>query len=112
VRPSFGLLSAARRGASPDRAAGRVAWSSVAIFVAAIVGWGAVDTSAASGYRQFTADGAMVAGLMPVPAEAAARVAAAGGQILMGPAPAPTGQYIIQGVDPQGAHFSLLGSRG
>ncbi len=36
---------------------------------------------------------------------------AAGGQILMGPEEIPGGEFIIQGIDPQGAHFALVGNR-
>lgn len=38
------------------------------------------------------------------------RVKAAGGQILMGPHEVPGGQWIVQGLDPQGAMFALLSS--
>lgn len=37
------------------------------------------------------------------------RVTAAGGKPVMGPHQVPTGQWILQAVDPQGAHFALLG---
>lgn len=43
--------------------------------------------------------------------EAAERVKAAGGQIIMGPQDVPGGGFMLQGVDPQGANFALLGSR-
>ena len=39
---------------------------------------------------------------------AAATVAAEGGKVLMGPHEVPTGQWILQGQDPQGAMFALL----
>ena len=39
---------------------------------------------------------------------AAATVAAQGGKVLMGPHEVPTGQWILQGQDPQGAMFALL----
>jgi predicted enzyme related to lactoylglutathione lyase len=43
--------------------------------------------------------------------EAAERVRAGGGQVVNGPMEVPGGgQWILQGVDPQGAHFALLGT--
>ena len=36
------------------------------------------------------------------------RVNAGGGKVLMGPMEVPGGAWIINGVDPQGAHFSLV----
>jgi predicted enzyme related to lactoylglutathione lyase len=39
---------------------------------------------------------------------AAGRVTGNGGKVLMGPMAVPTGQWIIQCQDPQGAHFALL----
>ena len=33
---------------------------------------------------------------------------AAGGKIVNGPMPVPTGRWIVQGIDPQGAMFALL----
>lgn len=38
----------------------------------------------------------------------AERVKSAGGQIIMGPMQVPDGQYVLVGVDPQGAAFGLL----
>lgn len=43
--------------------------------------------------------------------QAAARIAAAGGQVLFGPDQIPGGDFIIKGMDPQGAPFSLVGAR-
>jgi predicted enzyme related to lactoylglutathione lyase len=39
---------------------------------------------------------------------AAERVKAAGGQVIMGPMEVPDGQFVLVGVDPQGAGFGLL----
>jgi len=36
------------------------------------------------------------------------RLKEAGGQVLMGPHEVPGGQWIVQGIDPQGASFALL----
>jgi predicted enzyme related to lactoylglutathione lyase len=43
--------------------------------------------------------------------EAAERVKSAGGQIVMGPQDVPGGGFILGCIDPQGAGFSLMGSR-
>jgi predicted enzyme related to lactoylglutathione lyase len=42
---------------------------------------------------------------------AAARVTESGGAILMGPMQVPTGDWVLQGKDPQGAVFALLGPK-
>lgn len=42
---------------------------------------------------------------------AAAKVTAQGGQILFGPSEVPGGDFIITGLDPQGALFSLVGQK-
>jgi predicted enzyme related to lactoylglutathione lyase len=49
-----------------------------------------------------------------VPSITAAKAAAeaAGGTIMMGPMEVPGGDSIIQGMDPQGAFFALVGPRG
>lgn len=39
---------------------------------------------------------------------AAARIAKAGGKVLMGPHQVPGGEWIVQGMDPQGAAFALV----
>ena len=39
---------------------------------------------------------------------AAKRVTDNGGKIVMGPMPVPTGQWIAQFTDPQGAYFALI----
>jgi predicted enzyme related to lactoylglutathione lyase len=39
------------------------------------------------------------------------RVRQAGGQVLMGPMEVPDGSWIIQGLDPQGAHFALVAAK-
>ena len=47
------------------------------------------------------------------PIEAAAqRVKAAGGQVANGPMEVPGGDWVLQGVDPQGAEFALVGTKG
>lgn len=42
---------------------------------------------------------------------AAAEVAAGGGQIVSGPTEIPGGEFSLDGIDPQGAHFGLVGPR-
>ena len=42
---------------------------------------------------------------------AVGRVVGAGGKVNHGPQEVPGGAWIIQGVDPQGAAFALVGSR-
>ena len=39
---------------------------------------------------------------------AAERVAANGGKVIMGPMEVPNAMWVLQGVDPQGAHFALV----
>jgi predicted enzyme related to lactoylglutathione lyase len=39
------------------------------------------------------------------------RVKTHGGQVLTGPMEVPGGSWIIQAVDPQGAHFALVSTR-
>ncbi len=78
-------------------------------------------------YHLFSIDGIQTGGLMtdsnfPHPAwlyyinvddidAAAARVTGAGGRVLFGPQEVPGGQWILNGEDPQGAMFSLVGPR-
>ena len=42
---------------------------------------------------------------------AVAAIAAGGGKVLMGPMEIPGGDYSLNGVDPQGAHFGLVGAK-
>ncbi len=85
-----------------------------------------MDMGAMGTYRLFATGGeGAVGGMMDRPAQmpvsawqyyfnvdaidaAAARVTAQGGQIMMGPMEVPNGMYVLQGVDPQGAHFALV----
>jgi predicted enzyme related to lactoylglutathione lyase len=43
--------------------------------------------------------------------EAVSRVSESKGQIVMGPHEVPGGQWIVLGVDPQGAMFALVGTK-
>ena len=106
-------------------------WEAAFPFYAALFGWRkaeAVDIGPMGTYQLFSAGGAPVGGMftrpptVPVPfwlyyitvggiGAAAGRVTEAGGQILMGPMEVPGGGWILQGLDPQGAVFALLGTR-
>jgi len=91
-------------------------------------GWtadGAMDMGPMGQYRFFATGGDMVGATMDKPAEmpagawqyyftvdaidaAVERVKAGGGQIAMGPMEVPGGNWIVNGIDPQGAHFALV----
>jgi len=43
--------------------------------------------------------------------EAKATIEASGGQITNGPMEIPGGDFAMNGIDPQGAHFGLVGAR-
>jgi len=43
--------------------------------------------------------------------QGAARAKTSGGRVLMEPHQVPGGRWILQGADPQGAHFALIASR-
>lgn len=49
---------------------------------------------------------------VPSIAEAKTKVEAGGGQVIMGPMEVPGGDWIIVGIDPQGAGFGLVGPKG
>ena len=76
-------------------------------------------------YRVFAADGVPLGGMMDKPANAPVsawsfyvnvdgidaavkRIAANGGQVLMGPHQVPGDSWIVQALDPQGANFALV----
>jgi predicted enzyme related to lactoylglutathione lyase len=100
-------------------------------FYSELFGWqkkDAMDMGEMGVYQMFGAGDTTLGGMMtktpetPVPYwnyyfnvgnidEAAERVKAAGGQIMFGPSEVPGGGYIIMGLDPQGAAFSLVGKR-
>jgi predicted enzyme related to lactoylglutathione lyase len=103
-------------------------WPSALDFYGEMFGWTrdqAVDMGPMGTYQLFAANGVAIGGMMnrppqiPVPvwqyyfnvpsaALAAERVRKAGGQVLMGPHQVPGGSHILQGVDPQGAHFAVV----
>jgi predicted enzyme related to lactoylglutathione lyase len=103
-------------------------WKAAFDFYAGGFGWtkaGEFDMGEAGIYLTFTAGAESGGGMMNKPAQipvpvwlfyfnvagidaAAKRVTDNGGKVLMGPMEVPTGQWIVQCQDPQGAHFALL----
>ena len=97
-------------------------------FYAEMFGWTkaeAIDMGAMGVYQLFAKDGVTRGGMMtkmpqmPVPCwgfyfnaeaidAAAAQVTHSGGTIVNGPMQVPGGQWIVQCVDPQGAHFGIV----
>lgn len=84
-----------------------------------------MDMGEMGSYRLFAAGGPVIGGMMNKPVQmpvgawqyyfnvdaidaAAGRVTAKGGQVVMGPMEVPNGMWVLQGVDPQGAHFALV----
>jgi predicted enzyme related to lactoylglutathione lyase len=49
---------------------------------------------------------------VPTIAAAAAQVQALGGKVFHGPMEVPGGEWVLNGIDPQGAMFSLVGAKG
>ena len=118
---------------------GRVGWhelytgdlASAFDFYAGLFGWekqDAMDMGEMGVYQMFGTADTILGGMMTKPPmvsvaywnyyfnvgnidEAAERVRSAGGQIVHGPVEVPGGDFIVMGVDPQGAGFSLVGSR-
>jgi uncharacterized protein len=130
-------LSKKERGWPDKGAAGAVGWNELHAanldeawnFYSGLFGWTkgyAHDMGEAFGvYQIFQIDGKDIGGMMrkmddmPRPVwlyyfmvdgidAAAARVLEAGGNVVMGPHQVPGGQWILQGLDPQGGYFSLL----
>jgi predicted enzyme related to lactoylglutathione lyase len=97
-------------------------------FYADLFGWTkdeAIDMGAMGRYQLFAAGGPAIGGMMTKPAEVPApfwgyyfqvdavgaaleRLKAAGGAVINGPMEVPGGSWIVQGIDPQGAMFSLV----
>ena len=124
---------------APPSALGHTAWRELAggppepafAFYAEMFGWTkstAHDMGPMGIYQLFNNQDGEVGGMMAKPPEmpgvgwayyfrvgdigaAAKRVADAGGQILNGPMEVPGGDWVLQGMDPQGAMFSLLGAQ-
>jgi hypothetical protein len=97
-------------------------------FYADLFGWTkaeAMDMGAMGVYQLFAAGGAPIGGMMTKPPQAPVsfwnyyfqvdgigaameRLKAGGGSVINGPMEVPGGNWIVQGLDPQGAMFSLL----
>ena len=97
-------------------------------FYSGLFGWtkgDAIDMGPMGTYQLFTTKGPQQGGMMKKTAQAPApfwlyyvnveaidaaaeRVKSAGGKIINGPMQVPGGQWIVQGLDPQGAMFALL----
>jgi predicted enzyme related to lactoylglutathione lyase len=97
-------------------------------FYSEMFGWTkdhAVDMGAMGTYQTFATHGRQSGGMMTMPPQcpsphwgyyfnvdsaeaAAARITGAGGTVQRGPMEVPGGQWVVQAVDPQGAHFALV----
>jgi uncharacterized protein len=106
-------------------------WEKAFPFYGELFGWfkaEAVDLGAMGTYQLFASHEQTIGGMftkppmIPVPFwlyyflvddidGATERVKAGGGQILNGPMQVPGGDWIVQGMDPQGAMFALVGTR-
>jgi uncharacterized protein len=106
-------------------------WEKAFAFYSELFGWQKADAmpmGEMGTYQIFSAGGRPIGGMFnkppPMPAPywlyyfnvgdidaAVERVWAGGGQILNGPMEVPGGDWIIQGRDPQGAMFALVGKR-
>ena len=104
-------------------------WPAALAFYDAMFGWQkgeAMDMGPMGTYQMFTCDSVPIGGMMtkpaamPVPAwgyyinvagvdAALATITAGGGMVLSGPHQVPGGNWIIQGMDPQGAAFAVVG---
>jgi len=101
-------------------------------FYSAVFGWTkdeAHDMGPMGTYQLFSNQDGQVGGMMQKPDQvpapcwlyyvrvgdidaAAARVKAGGGEVVNGPMVVPSGDWILQGMDPQGAMFCLMGKKG
>jgi predicted enzyme related to lactoylglutathione lyase len=97
-------------------------------FYSDLFGWAkdeALDMGAMGRYQLFNAGGPPIGGMMTKPAEMPApfwsyyfrvdaigaaleRLKKEGGQVINGPMEVPGDDWIVQGIDPQGAMFSLV----
>jgi predicted enzyme related to lactoylglutathione lyase len=108
-----------------------VDWKTAFNFYSGMFGWTkaeTVDMGKMGVYQTFSAGGPPIGGMMTAmdqvnrpgwvyyfnvdSAEAAAgRVKEHGGKVLMGPHEVPGGGWIVQGIDPQGAMFAVVGPK-
>ena len=132
----FSALATTITAAAIPDAIGRVGWHELQAghgedalsFYTSLFGWsvaGAIDMGEHGPYRLFAANGAAIGGIMtrlPMVTHphwlfyftvsgldaALARVAVAGGTLVIGPQEVPGGRWIAHCEDPQGAAFSLI----
>jgi hypothetical protein len=103
-------------------------WQAAFAFYSKLFGWtkaDAHDMGPMGIYQLFAAGGPPIGGMMTKPAQVpvahwgyyfnvaaidagAERIAKGGGKIVNGPMEVPGGQWVVQAVDPQGAHFNLV----
>jgi predicted enzyme related to lactoylglutathione lyase len=103
-------------------------WETAFDFYADMFGWTkhtAVEMGDMGTYQTFAVHGEQTGGLMTLPpgmpapfwtyyfnvdsvTAAVDRITGAGGKVINGPMEVPGGQWIVQGMDPQGAMFALL----
>ena len=103
-------------------------WQAAFAFYSKMFGWTkaeAHDMGPMGIYQLFAAGGPPIGGMMTKPAQVpvahwgyyfnvdaidagAARITKGGGKIVNGPMEVPGGQWVVQAVDPQGAHFNLV----
>ena len=103
-------------------------WEAAFAFYSKIFGWTkaeAHDMGPMGIYQLFAAGGPPIGGMMTKPAQVpvahwgyyfnvdavdagAERITKGGGKIVNGPIEVPGGQWVVQAVDPQGAHFNLV----
>jgi hypothetical protein len=84
-----------------------------------------MDMGPSGTYQMFATGGATVGGMMDKPEQmpkpawlfyfnvpeldaAIEKIKEGGGQTVVGPTEVPGGLWIVQGIDPQGAHFALV----
>jgi predicted enzyme related to lactoylglutathione lyase len=124
---------------SADKNFGRCGWNELmagnadnaVAFYTSLFGWtlpDAMDMGPMGKYQFVAHDGVQVGAIMQKMAEmpvpfwshyfwvpgidvAAAAISANGGHVINGPMEVPGGDWIVQGIDPQGAMFSLVGGK-
>lgn len=128
------------RPETPQQAPGHAGWrelysgptDTTLAFYEALFGWkndGAHDMGPMGTYQLFANQDGQVGGMMLKPEQvpmacwlfyfrvgdidaAAGRVSAGGGQVMNGPMEVPSGDWVLQATDPQGAVFCLMGRKG
>jgi predicted enzyme related to lactoylglutathione lyase len=124
----------------PQGTPGHVSWNelyageleSAFAFYETMFGWrkdGGVDMGPMGTYQLYANQDGQIGGMMTKPPQApragwlyyvqvgdidaaVGRVTQAGGQVVHGPLEVPGGAWVLQGIDPQGARFALVGGKG